>query len=330
MVARRVSIYTATVALIVITGCDADHPVMPQASQATSPVTPSASPAGATTPIAIGGGQALGLAIHKGAVWAISYDTATLSRIDPATNKVTLTAHMEVPVATILSTGDTLWAASYGGSPADSKIMRIDPATGEAVATIAPGEVCCDLSFGLGSLWAVDPRGELLRIDIATDKVVSRVKVAVDRAAHTNVVYAGDSAWVSSDTTKLLRLKGGKAPARAYDVGGGVPFLAAEGKVWGASPTAVWAVSAATGQVTDRFELPNSIEVISMTVTPDAVWVGIRRPGHIGAVLEIDRATKAVRRELSEVAIPARMEITEDAVWVTDSGGDKVHRISRE
>jgi len=135
---------------------------------------------------------------------------------------------------------------------------------------------------------------------------------------------------VSSDTTKLLRLKGGKAPAQQIDVGGGVPFLAAQGKVWGASPTQVWAVQAATGRVTDRIDLPDSIEVISLAVTADTVWAGIRHPGRVGAILEIDRATKSVRRELTEVAIPARMELTEDAVWVTDSGGDKVHRISRE
>jgi DNA-binding beta-propeller fold protein YncE len=326
MAARRVSIYTATVALIVMAGCDGTAPVIPPATS--SPASPSAR--ANTIPITIGGGQALGLAVHKGAVWAISYDTATLSRIDPATNQVTLTASVGVPVATILSTGETLWAASYGGTPADSKIMRIDPATGKPTASIEPGEVCCDLSFGQGSLWAVDPRGELLRIDIATNKIVGRAKVDVDRNAHTNVVYAGDSAWVSSDTTKLLRLKGGKAPVTAYDVGGGVPFLAQEGKVWGASPTRIWAVDAATGRVTDSIDLPMSIEVISMAVTADAVWAGIRKPGRVGAVLELDRATGAVRRDLAEVDIPARMELTESDLWVTDSGGDKVHRISRE
>jgi hypothetical protein len=272
MAARRVSIYTATVALIVITGCDADHPILPPTGP---PVSAPASPApgGNTIPITIGGGQALGLAVHQGAVWAVSYDASTLSRIDPVTNQVTLTARLGVPVATIMSTGDGLWAASY---------------------------------------------------------VAGRTRIAVDRNAHTNVVYAGDSAWVSSDTTKLLRLKGGRAPAQPVDVGGGVPFLASGAKVWGASPTQVWAVDARTGRVTDRIDVPGSIEVISMAVTEDAVWAGIRRAGRVGAILEIDRATRAVRRELSEVSIPARMELTGDAVWVTDSGGDKVHRIPRE
>lgn len=330
MVARRVSIYTATVALIVITGCDADHPILPPAGPTASALSARPSPAGATVPISIGGGQALGLAVHQGAVWAIAYDTATLARIDPATNRVTLSVAMGVPVATLLSTGDSLWAASYGGSPADSKIMKIDPATGAVLATIQTGEVCCDLSYGQGRLWAVDPNGELLRIDVATAKVTGRTKITVDRNAHTNVVYAGDSAWVSSDTTKLLRLKGGRAPAQPVDVGGGVPFMAWEGKVWGASPTQIWAVDAATGRVAERIDVPGSIEVMSMAVTADAVWVGIRHPGRVGAILEIDRATRTVRREVTEVSIPARMELTENAVWVTDSGGDKVHRITRE
>lgn len=306
-----------------MTGCESGAPAITR-----TPASPTAT--GNTVPITIGGGQALGLAVHQGSVWAISSDTATLSRIDPATNQVTLTVVVGVPVATILSTGETLWAASYGGTPQDSKILRIDPATGTPSATIEPGEMCCDLSFGQGSLWAVNPGGELLRIDIAANKIVSRVTVDIDRTAHTNVVYAGDSAWVSSDTTKLLRFKDGKAPATAYDVGGGVPFVASEGKVWGASPTRIWAVEAATGRVADRIDLPMSIEVLSMAVTAETVWVGIRKAGQVGAVLEIDRATTAVRRELTEVSIPARIELTDGAVWVTDSGGDKVHRISRE
>lgn len=312
---------------MVMAGCDGGTPAITTPSS--SPVA-SPSAVANTIPITIGGGQAIGLAVHQGAVWAISYDTSTLSRIDPATNQVTLTASLGVPVATLLSTGDSLWAASYGGTPSDSKIMRIDPATGKPMVSIEPGEVCCDLSFGQGSLWAVDPGGQLLRVDVATNKIVGRTKVSVDRNAHTNVVYAGDSAWVSSDTTKLVRLKGGKAPGTAYDVGGGVPFVAAQGRVWGASPTQIWAVDARTGRVAERIDLPMSIEVLSMAVTPDTVWVGIRKPGRVGAVLEIDRSTRTVRRDLAEVAIPARIELTADAVWVTDSGGDKVHRISRE
>jgi hypothetical protein len=106
--------------------------------------------------------------------------------------------------------------------------------------------------------------------------------------------------------------------------------VAKDGKVWGASPTRIWAVDAATGRVTDTIDLPMAIEVISMAVTADTVWAGIRKAGRVGAVLELDRATGAVQRDLAEVDIPARMELTDSDLWVTDSGGDKVHRISRE
>jgi outer membrane protein assembly factor BamB len=151
--------------------------------------------------------------------------------------------------------------------------------------------------------------------------------VSLDRNAHSNAVFAGGSLWVSSDTTPLHRIDATTGEAEDLDVGGGVPFVAKDGLVWGASPPEVWAVDETTGQVTERIPLEGSTEVLSLDVTPSTVWVGLRRGGRVGAVREIDRATGAVLAELDDVDIPARIVIAFDSAWITDSGSSNVYRI---
>jgi hypothetical protein len=107
------------------------------------------------------GAEAYGLTADASAVWAISYQGATLSRVDPATNAVTRTVTL-AHAASALATRDAIWVAGYGGGPDDSALYRVDPATGRTVATVAVGEVCCDLSEGGGAVWVVDPRGAVV------------------------------------------------------------------------------------------------------------------------------------------------------------------------
>lgn len=88
----------------------------------------------------------------------------------------------------------------------------------------------------------------------------------------------------------------------------------------------MWAVDDATGRVVETIAVPDSIEVISLEVTEDDLFVGMRHPGHRGAVLQLDRATGVEIAEI-HVDIPARMVIGFGSVWVTDSGGALVYRL---
>jgi hypothetical protein len=72
----------------------------------------------------------------------------------------------------------------------------------------------------------------VLRVDPESNQVIDRLEVTVDRNAHTNVVYAGGSVWVSSDTTLLSRLDPDSGTIDEFDVAGGVPFLEHEGFLW--------------------------------------------------------------------------------------------------
>lgn len=53
--------------------------------------------------IELNGSEALGLTITDDAVWAITYQTGTLSRIDPGSGDVTLSEEIGSQIATLLT-----------------------------------------------------------------------------------------------------------------------------------------------------------------------------------------------------------------------------------
>jgi hypothetical protein len=195
--------------------------------------------------------------------------------------------------------GGSVWAVAYRGSTLD----RVDPTTDRVTATTRLGGNSATLLAAGDDLWAAGYGGP------GAGSTISRM-------------FAGGDLWVSSDFQPLQRIDPatGKVIERV-GTRGGVPFFADGGLVWGAAPSEIWAVNAHTGAVVRRIQLSSSIEVISLGIGLGALWAGIRHPGYVGAVQRIDLASGDVTDELSDVDIPAHIEIGFGSVWVTDSGG---------
>ncbi len=165
---------TAVAVLLFLAACSESSLSAPTTVPATTAaVTTRATPttAGTTTTtiaapevesvIDVGGTQLLGLAVTSDAVWPVSYDAGTISRVDPTTNAVT-TAYAIPGAASALSVADAVWVASYGGP---HSVVAIDATTGAMKASVQAGEVCCDLtSDDEGDVWAIDPGGRVLEI----------------------------------------------------------------------------------------------------------------------------------------------------------------------
>jgi DNA-binding beta-propeller fold protein YncE len=115
---------------------------------------------GVVTPITTEAG-AHTLVKTDAAVWVTNYEAGSVSRIDPAGNKVSTIAGVGSGVGITVGDG-FVWAAARTG------IAKIDPLTASIVGTIAlgPGEYY-DLAWDDGLIWASTRGNRVLKVDPA-------------------------------------------------------------------------------------------------------------------------------------------------------------------
>jgi streptogramin lyase len=146
------------------------------------------------------------------AVWVTS--RYTVSRIDPHSGAVTQPLHRVGDVRAV--GGGSLWG-TYANSAADAGVQRINPVTGQVVATIRiPNGVL--IAFGLGTLWVAQDAssiasggnepdrtepGKLYRIDPATNRVLGR-PVPLPGIAPTGLAVGEGAVWVGELDGKTL------------------------------------------------------------------------------------------------------------------------------
>jgi streptogramin lyase len=148
------------------------------------------------------------------AVWVTS--RFTVSRIDPHSGAVTQPLHRAGDVRAV--GGGALWG-TYANSATDAGAQRIDPVSGQVVATIRiPNGVL--IAFGLGTLWVAQDAssipsggnqpdrtapGKLYRIDPATNRVLGQ-PVPLPGIAPTALAVGEGAVWVGEmDGTTLTR-----------------------------------------------------------------------------------------------------------------------------
>jgi hypothetical protein len=148
------------------------------------------------------------------AIWVTS--RFTVSRIDPHSGAVTQPLHRVGDVRAVGA--GSLWG-TYANSAADAGVQRIDPATGQVVATIRiPNGVL--IAFGLGTLWVAQDAssipsggnapdrtepGRLYRIDPTSNRVLGQ-PVPLPGIAPTALAVGEGAVWVGEqDRTTLTR-----------------------------------------------------------------------------------------------------------------------------
>jgi streptogramin lyase len=309
-------------------------------SPATSPTAlGSPHPAGSSSPspdvealepgarISLSGGTATALAVADGALWVTHFEDGVLSRVDPARGVETATSDVGPNGTSMTALEATLWIARESVGAGQSVLTVVDPSSGRVEQGISLPDVCCQTASAGGSVWAVDPRGTLLRLDPSTGEIVGKTSVVLD-ALNGHIDLAGDDRglWIASDTTPLTRVdpNTGKVAERV-DVGGGVPMTLDGDLLWGASPHHLWAVDPATGRVALTFELEDTIETFSIAVTGNAIWLGARRPGYVGTVRRYDLTTHVLTGQ-ADVALPARLVFAFGVVWVLDAESNELLR----
>jgi hypothetical protein len=286
----------------------------PSPAAAGSDVVPSPSADPAAQRIVVAGGP-LGLDIADGHAWVVASDGGQLVDVDLATGA---TDPIQIgPSANwvkVLEDG-RLVLSRYGPAPGRSTLEIIDTSDG-SVTPIAEDPIE-GLDVDDRGIWAIAKGGTVIAAD-ATGGIAGQTPVDIAPNEHTDIVGAGESAFASSDSTPVRRVDREPAKVAAtVTTDGGVPFVADGGLIWGARPDELWAIDPATNAVTRRYPLADVAEILDLDVDGNDVWIGVRHPGRIGAVIRLDLATGAEVADLP-VRLPAAVVIADKRTWVTD------------
>jgi YVTN family beta-propeller protein len=147
------------------------------------------------------GAQPCGLAYGFDSVWINAFGTNSVERVDPRTLK--LTAHIPVGKAPfdVLVAAGSVWTTNNG----DANVQRIDPATNAVTSTIPVGTPTAGLAFVDGDVWVgtTGTSEDIFRIDSST-QAVTRVPVAEPGPAWFS--SRGDELWVATLRNNVLRI----------------------------------------------------------------------------------------------------------------------------
>jgi len=149
------------------------------------------------------------LAAGGGSLWAVGGDpklAAAIAKIDPALATVTATYDVGIIAGRLAVEGGAVWVVGGGfvnpdGTGGGDVLVKVDPATGEVVATtqIADIEGFPDIAAGYGAIWITDTAaGELVRVDPATGTVAARIPVGSGGQDRFEIDLAKGLVWVTN------------------------------------------------------------------------------------------------------------------------------------
>jgi virginiamycin B lyase len=262
------------------------------------------------------------MAATADSIWVTSGKVNHVIRIDQATNQAVVVVTVHTPCSGLAVAFGSLWVPSCG----DKSLVRLDQETGALQATVRVGPANDEgsVTAGAGSVWIVtSDKGELTRIDGATNKVVAQIKLP---AGSFNPLFAEGSVWVSSNAGNvLIRVD----PATNKVVGstavGPMPrFLTyGEGSIWvlNQGDGTVSRVDARTGKLVATIAAGIPGEGGEIAFGAGSVWATeMEFP-----LTRIDASTNKVAAQWHGGAGDS-VRFAFGSVWLTDLKGEKVWR----
>jgi streptogramin lyase len=232
-------------------------------------------------------GDPVAMAVRAGDLWVAGHNPTWVTRWVTPTNPMTRetpTIALGAAPTRLAAATDAVWVLT----PPVNRVVRIDPAANQVVATIGIGRTPGAMTVAGGLVWVALPGGGLGRIDPASNR---STLVPVARCC-TGELAAGQGAlWVANhEDGTLVRVDPatGRVAARIPlpETAGQRPHRVAvgEGAVWvtSASPrrdtaNLLWRVDPSSNQVTGTLDLgPTSAGGIPNSVAAGngAVWIG--------------------------------------------------------
>jgi DNA-binding beta-propeller fold protein YncE len=217
--------------------------------------------------------------------------------------------------ADVIFAADSVWTTTSDG------VARIDPATDAIVATITAGAFPHRLVVAAGSLWVTvaDPT-TLVRIDLATNKIVARIPIGSPMA----LAAADGGVWVAGATAGSIVFVDARTNTSTTSIAvGDAPsgIVVFEGELWATSGARrLVRVDTSTSLKSTSVDLPGTDEVKVVVAALGRIWFA----GH-DSVTMYDPATGKVGRH----AVPNYPTITFDGrdLWVASGWNSTIQRI---
>jgi len=282
-------------------------------------------------------GDPAAIAVQADDLWVAGTNPTWVTRWVTPTNPLTRqtpTIALPAPPTRLAAAEDAVWVLT----PADNRVVRIDPATNQVVATIRVGRAPSGLAVGAGAVW-VSRRsdGAVVRIDPAANRVVATIPVGPAPGAMT---VAGGVVWVALPQRGLGQIDPASNRSTVVDVPGccAGELAAGKGALWVANrgDGSLVRVDPGTGRVAARVLLPRTTDQRphQVAVGEGAVWVTSASPRRDAANLlwRVDPASNQVTGTLdlgptSAGGIPNSVAAGNGAVWVGGATKGSIHRL---
>lgn len=282
------------------------------------------------------------MAAGDGFLWAVS--GGSIVKIDPQTNQTVGQPIQGVQTEDIALGDGALWASTVAqgdlGAPSDTdSVVRIDPGTGEVIASIPVPRAPVSLAVSPDAVWTVNfgAGGEaVIRIDPATNQIAGD-PIQTGRAPLSLAVGDG-SLWVANhdaDTVTRIDLATNQVVANISVPSEPHRVAYGEGAVWVANwhTNSVSRIDPATNQVVGE-PIPIGFPAGNIAAGLGSVWVtsDYRSPVDSApedvALVRIDPATNQAVEVILLGGHPIDVEIAGGAVWVSVQGPDRIVRIN--
>jgi YVTN family beta-propeller protein len=285
-------------------------------------------------------------ALDGSAVWVANRDDGTLSRIDPASNRVTATLRLGHPPDGLAVAYGSVWVAYADWD----RVSRIDPAANRVVREIGvgrhgnvvhPGPPFREyLGVGHGALWVPNnAAGTVSRIDPATNMVRATIDLG-GSSTSLGVAVAGDAVWVadayrgalrridpvSNRVTRTVAL--GQNPSPIQGDAGGLWVTELSGHT-------LYRLDPRSGRRLSTVVLgPDPTEIVDIARTPallatgDAVWATTVTAGGVRALVRVD---PHALRLLGAMPLPGRVDglaAADGDLWLTSYETNTVLRLT--
>ena len=261
-----------------------------------------------------------GLASLGRVVWASSYASGRLLRVDPARQAVTQTVAVgQGPGSVVAASGD-LWVVDA----ARGRVVRVDGASGQVVQRVDVGESPVAVAAGFGSVWvAVAGEQSVARLDPQSGRVTARVGVGATPAA---LSAGAGGVWVAQpEARRVVRIEPRRGQVDVtVSVGAGPQAVSATGDaVWVANvlDATVSRVDPTLGRVVATASVGGA--PVALAADDEGVWVAVRGKA---ALLRLAGRSGRPERTVAVGGPPVALARTDDGVAVAVSPAASEHR----